>query len=442
MLSVFTLRSVEEMHETKSAVTLIPVEPLVESNRDSNVSERRTIESATFQETSSVENKLILDVALLKAARNNPLFSAEIARLEERLGDTSNSFVSGEEGAELRDAIELMNEKIRSYAAETTQRIKTAVSEGNRTSFSMNFDSTKPIIALTHSSDYLLFTSIDQSSYFADHSSMIDAKRRKNIQLELEAAKNIFSVYQFPEIKQRIDDLQILELKQRTDSLEASINRNIADGLFVEAEKQADELRVLEPRNKNLGSYNSLIKEGLKRQSIDLLAAEITRNKNSENFNIALQLVNKLLNLDPTNGFANEAFSWLSSVIALNREINSLLSDTSRLSDPTVAVYAQKILLQAQNFEGVVLTANIAGQLEFVLQEYQTPIEILVKSDNIARIEIRGVGYIEPTESKIVMLKPGKYTLNAVCKGHRNNLMEAVFSDINRSIEVLCGDKL
>lgn len=441
-LLVFILKSIEKKYETKTDLPAIPIKFLTESGNDSNTSERRLTETAGYQDLRPVDKEFLPDTDLIEAARNNPLFSAEIARLEERLDANSQLLASEEERAELHNAIAFMNEKIKSYAAETIMRIQMAVSEGNRPSFSKNFDSSKQILAATNSSDFRLFESIDESSYFADYSSMVEAKRRREIQLELEAAERVISVYQFPGLKQRIDELQILFVKQKTDRLESYINKNIADGEFVNAEKLADELRAFEPGNRNLESYDALINEGLKKQSIDLLVSEISRNREDENFDIALELVNKLLSINPTNRFANEVGRWLSNIKTLNNEINSLLLDSSRLSDPNVATYAQSILNQAQNFEGVEYTRSIAGQLELSLQEYQTPIEVLVKSNSIARIEIRGVGYIEPTESKIVMLQPGKYTLNAVCKGHRNNLIEAIFSNVNRSIEVLCGDKL
>ena len=441
-LLLFILRSIEKKYEPTTDLAAVPTKILTESGNDSNTSERRLIEPAGYQDLGPVHKELLPDTDLIEAARNNPLFSAEIARLEERLDANSQLLASEEERAELRNAIELMNEKVKSYAAETMMRIQMAVSEGNRSSFSKNFDSSKQILAVTNSSDFLLFESIDESSYFADYGSMVDAKRKNEIQLELEAAERIISVYQIPGLTQRINELQMSLMKQKTDILESSINKDILAGEFVNAEKLADELRALEPGNRNLESYDALINEGLKKQSIDLLASEISRNREDENFDIALKLVDKLLSIDPTNRFANEEGRWLTDIIALNNEINSLLLDSSRLSDPNVAMYAQNVLNQAQNFEGVDHTRSIAGRLELVLQEYQTPIEVLVKSNNIARIEIRGVGYIEPTESKVVMLQPGKYTLNAVCKGHRNNLIEAIFSNINRSIEVLCGDKL
>ena len=413
-----------------------------QSNVDIGLTQPRMLQGMRASGRAEAEIEEMIDVALLDTMRNNPLFSAEIEKIKKRLDIFNRSQSSDEEKAALRESIAIMYESVNSYSMETIDRIRLTILEGNSVTFSTLFNSARQFLPVTNPSEYESFISLENSTYFEDFRSMATGKSNNDTKLELGAAKRIIAVYPLPSLDQRITELEVLLLKKKTDELESLINISIVNRLFTQANEAVQELRSLEPANGNLKNYVAVIAEGLKQERIEDLSSEVVHLKKSENFELSLRLVRELLVIDSTNQFANETNEWLSQVITLNRNIDGLLSDSSRLSDPTVAIYAQNLLTQVKNFEEVKQVTERVRQLTLLLEEKQTPIEILFNSNNIARIEIRGVGYIEPTRSKIVMLRPGRYILNAVCRGHRNNLIDVVFSDLNRSIEVPCGDKL
>jgi hypothetical protein len=129
-------------------------------------------------------------------------------------------------------------------------------------------------------------------------------------------------------------------------------------------------------------------------------------------------------------------------LLQLSADLDILIATPARLADLTVAAYADTVLEAAKEFKDEQLIALKVTDLQIQLATYQKPIDVVFISDNKARIEIRGVGYIEPTKSKIVSLRPGKYLVNAVCAGYKNNLMEVVIMQTSNPIEVTCGAKL
>jgi hypothetical protein len=164
-----------------------------------------------------------------------------------------------------------------------------------------------------------------------------------------------------------------------------------------------------------------------------------------DDWNVAQGLYYSALAIDAENKNALDGVRLSDEIVDFSTQIVALLKTPERLSDVRVARFAKELLGEADvylEFSGKL--QELAENLEHALRERGKPAKILVESDGKARIEVRGVGYIEPTLEKIIELLPGHYAFYAHCKGRivEQVLLEVPVNQPVVGVNVVCGRKL
>ena len=264
------------------------------------------------------------------------------------------------------------------------------------------------------------------------------------------------------------------------NELEALNNLKVLAALYPEEE---DRLRSLEASYKEL-RYNEHIKESknyltlkqyfsakkqvssalaifAKRREAIALKEQIEFEMKNENFNKAVQAADKFIEDDnwfdaeekltsanlsfPTDDNIRKKLNLSRTINRLIDELKFLINQPMRLNDTNVREYALNLISDNTMVFGKSNEAKkLKSDLLKLLEELKVPCEINLISDGRARIEIKKVGYIEPTNNKTILLYPGSYEFVAKCRSHKDNFKKVKIPIDEKKIVVRigCGEQI
>ena len=221
-----------------------------------------------------------------------------------------------------------------------------------------------------------------------------------------------------------------LEARKRIqDQLDESIFEQTMNNLF-----SALEVQDFSSAQSSLQTLNQL---GLHRSEVDQAAVLLTEKKthvaigqlkekaerlrNEEQWQQALEAYEAVLRLDQNLLFATAGQEEAAKRAELDRSITSAVGRPHRLQDDGQQSAAASLLAYAQQIEprGPKLRSQIEA-LDSLLRTVQTPVAVIIESDNQTDITIYHVGRIGPVLTREIALKPGTYTVVGSRDGYRD----------------------
>lgn len=112
-------------------------------------------------------------------------------------------------------------------------------------------------------------------------------------------------------------------------------------------------------------------------------------------------------------------------IVSIGSDIDNLLQNPHRLNNNVVKTKAELTLIKAS---GVIdkspELALSVNQLKSVMVAVNKPIPVTVLSDGQTFVQVRGIGIIGTTISKLIELKPGPYTFEGKRDGYKSKIVE------------------
>ena len=331
--------------------------------------------------------------------------------------------------------------------------IELLLSEINRYALNLNYDSFEITLRNLDQLNldderiaaWLQFTGASKH-YFDNMLISRNARNENNIQAELQALRNA-SVSLPPNISHtnRIIDLERLIQAAELNLLIKTASENISMELFNEALVLIKEVLSIDPSNQSAKELLLIAQENKALKDLRLIISDAETAVTADNWPSARLLFEQAIEISPNNTVAIEGLELSLQVINFIDGIINLTANPIRLTDSNIREYALNLI---DDIEGLSITSEILDEqvesLRIVLNTDLNPRSVTIISDGEARIEVRGVGYIEPTRERNIELRPGEYELNAACDGHINKIYYLVvpISDQNIKMEVTCGEKL
>lgn len=421
-----------------SPVNVMPSEPGIERLPKS--------QQLVFEDVDSFPLTIIpdIDYELLDRYENHVIFSPVIKdfRADLQLPDQAAEPRDRSYLENLQTRFDVVKNDIAKYELETTEKLDQFIVQGNNEAFEKLWSGSEGFLDAASSSKYPLFRRVSDSDYFEQHDSMLRYRREGNLEGELNAITALEKVVDNDFLAHRVSELEVEIKRNAVSALELEIISSIEIEAFRKAGQLVSGLRNLDSSNSNLPNYESTINLGIREQEKARLLADGAELLKSEDFNQAAASFKLALELDPSEETALLALSRIEEIEALARDLSGLNADPSRLSDNNVALFAERVLDAAARHSSLSVISSELEMLKQNLSQSQTSISVEIISDGKARIEVRGVGYIGPTLGKVITLKPGTYTFNAVCRGHWNNLKIVEVSELQPPLEIKCGERL
>ena len=165
----------------------------------------------------------------------------------------------------------------------------------------------------------------------------------------------------------------------------------------------------------------------------------------SDDWESALLYFNNAQKLNSTDKEIIESIDLSKKIIESTKQLTMLREDPIRLTDPEVESFARTILVESSEIRDKSKRLSaIYEDVRILMDTTLRPRSLLIESDGKTRIEIKGVGFIEPTLEKTIDLKPGSYLLYGACVGHKTKITELEIP-LRGSIErkrITCGERI
>tara|TARA_B100000674_G_scaffold497622_2_gene532125 strand:- start:4866 stop:6332 length:1467 start_codon:yes stop_codon:yes gene_type:complete len=154
---------------------------------------------------------------------------------------------------------------------------------------------------------------------------------------------------------------------------------------------------------------------------------------------------NNAQRLNSTDEEIIEGINLSKKIIESTKQLTILREDPIRLTDPEVESFARTILVESSEIRDKSKRLSaIYEDVRILIDTTLRPRSLLIESDGKTRIEIKGVGFIEPTLERTIDLKPGYYLLYGSCVGHKTKITELEIP-LRGSIEpkrITCGKRI
>jgi tetratricopeptide (TPR) repeat protein len=159
----------------------------------------------------------------------------------------------------------------------------------------------------------------------------------------------------------------------------------------------------------------------------------------------AQNLYAQALKIKPEGGELATRLRTAKRIISLKQVIARHVQRSKRLASQNVADTASRTLVDAKGYlaKSKSLTA-LSGDLNKLLKLYATEVSVIVSSDNLTHISVRGVGVVGVTGGRTIKLRPGEYRFEGKREGYKSKLVRvSVPPGATRvQVEVVCNEQL
>ena len=248
-----------------------------------------------------------------------------------------------------------------------------------------------------------------------------------------------------PRWKDEVDRLNTLINSRRSDKLGVQIEQ------LVSSEKIGQALELLENQGSKIFSEKKKrTLEGLivkKKREIDLrfYLDEAEKAEKADKWSQAIVFLKKANDLDPENIDISERNKRALEIIRHADILQKLVDSPLNLSDPKVLEFSKQQLASGKVFQGDSQTiSKLSFKLNGLLDKANTPREVMILSDGLAKIEVQTVGFIKPTLEKRIKLKPGRYRMFASCRNRTDQIFELIvpLDDPVKPMRIRCGERI
>ena len=147
----------------------------------------------------------------------------------------------------------------------------------------------------------------------------------------------------------------------------------------------------------------------------------------------------------PSNEEAIKGIKLAKEILRLQSALVQYEKSPYRLTDNGVLNEAKEILEHASHFskQSSKLRKKIK-QLSELISTFNQLIPVIVTSDNMTDIQVRGVGKIGRILNKTIQLKPGYYTFEGIRNGFKSKLLQVLipYNKNNYSVRIICDESI
>ncbi len=147
----------------------------------------------------------------------------------------------------------------------------------------------------------------------------------------------------------------------------------------------------------------------------------------------------------PDNKEATDGHLLASKIIDLKKQTTKHLSNPARLSNLAVVTAVEALLEETKVFGDFSSSLKARSQeLAAFLIVYSTPVKVMVVSDGVTQVSVRGVGQVGQTTGRIISLKPGTYSFEGKRPGYVSTLIKVEIAPGAEgvTVEVICDEPI
>jgi len=340
--------------------------------------------------------------------------------------------------AKAKQAIDTLTQTAEKTLADSEAAFEKAMQEAQKAYDNYDYQTARLAIdnALIHKADaQALAKKIENIPQIVELNEAIRvAKNENNPNKELSLIEELLKIEpDREEMKQRA---QVL----RTQLAESRFNQAISQAYQAieqqqvekarQALSQAEKIYPSRPENKEVRAALAQLESQL-RFNQHIAAAD--KAQKADNWEVTKQELSAALKERPANKDLIDRLNQAKRIVEIAQNIEGLLQNPYRLSNPAIKASADINVIQAESFSQMSPSlAQSAQLLKSTINAVNTPVNVNVISDGKTFVSVRGVGKVGETTGKTIQLKPGTYSFEGKREGYRSKLIE-VQIPLNRS---------
>jgi hypothetical protein len=227
------------------------------------------------------------------------------------------------------------------------------------------------------------------------------------------------------------------DYRQRTATLVSQISTKKFNQAIARAYRALDKKLIKSAQaelNKASSIFSSRVEINQLSQAIAQLTGTIRLATSIENADNAAasddwesvrRHIKQALIIKPNYRLLTDRLEESTKIIALKKQMATLLSSPYRLAIESVQVRAKVSLIQAEShaIDSPSLRA-ISTQLVTTLNAVNKEVAVALTSDGKTSVSLRGVGIVGSVTSKTIQLKPGPYTFEGKRQGYKSKIVK------------------
>ena len=277
-------------------------------------------------------------------------------------------------------------------------------------------------------------------------------ERAKVAELEKDYAATVIALSEIKKmgyaddgIDQKIREFSLKAREAKRDQLVISARKNRDEGDFAAALQNIEAAQKVFPDKNDLEPFKREMREKVKSMQVLNWKKDGARAAAKDDWQEALYCFNKALEFIPTDKESLEGKRLATEILRNKEVLRGFKEKPLRLTDSNVSQYANGILKEsslAQTHSPSL--ARLRLEVIAIMEDVLRPREVVINSDGKTRIEVKGVGFVEPTTEKTIQLRPGDYIIHAACPGHKTNLtqLEIPASGPIKAQRIVCGARI
>ena len=219
----------------------------------------------------------------------------------------------------------------------------------------------------------------------------------------------------------------------------------IQRGQFDIAREALSEAANLKPQSPDVEDAQRRLQLAVQKQRIKAHREKAKKLEEDERWREAAKEFRAVLAIDPQAQFASSGLSQSLRLAELHDQLDSYIQHSERLQskEPRINAHALLDVLAAMEQMGPVLTQKYR-QLVEILELAETPVNVVLRSDQMTEVSIDRVGNFGRFEEFTVTLLPGAYVARGTRVGYRDVRLEfSIAIGVSKPIvTVQCEEKI
>jgi len=191
-------------------------------------------------------------------------------------------------------------------------------------------------------------------------------------------------------------------------------------GDFGDARRALGEARKAIPDRPETADVGERLLADQRRREIQTLSQQAATHEASDRWSEARVDYQKILKLDADIRVGQTGFARSEEIAELITELRFHADNPDRLTTPAVRAEAERAVDRAGTISRSPTLTGLVAEVETAIDQWNTPISLVLRSDGKTEIQVTGVGRLGVLEQQSLQLPPGTYTVLGSRSGYRD----------------------
>ena len=215
-------------------------------------------------------------------------------------------------------------------------------------------------------------------------------------------------------------------------------------GRLEQSRAAFERARALRPQGPEAAEGLRRVKAALRARGFGSQRARASDLEGDERWDEALAVYDAVLQIDPSQGFAQEGRVRARDRMELGDGLQAIIERPDRLAVPDARTQAATLLQRAQQVTapGPVLRLQMA-RVAALLPEFERPVHLSLLSDNFTVVSVPGIGNLGSFTRHEVELRPGRYEVIGTRDGYHEVHREVTLTPAQpQTLTISCSQPL